>query len=119
MKHPKWHRLRFDRNETVPFQWDPANPFPGLWGSVVSLLAVCWEKYISVGFHDALDLVENPDPRVAHDGRHAGLSRKLASSVFSCSAVAVALLAWVCRPRSEVDHGHVSARRAERSCGEL
>jgi hypothetical protein len=112
MKHPQYRQLRFDRNETVPFQWDPANPLPGLRGSVVSLLVLCWEKYISVGFHDALDPVENPDVRVAHGGRDAGPSRKLASYVFSCSAVAVALLAWVCRPRSEVDHGHMSARRA-------
>jgi hypothetical protein len=118
MKCPQYDLLRFDRNETVPFQWDPANPFPGLRGSVVSLLVLCWEKYISVGFHDASDPVETPD-RVVHGGRDAGPSGKLASSVFSCSAVAVALLAWVCRPRSEVDHQHVSARRAERSCGEL
>jgi hypothetical protein len=119
MKCPQYDLLRFDRNETVPFQWDPANPFPGLWGCVVSLLAVCWEKYVIVGFHDALDSVENPHLRVAQDGRHARLSRKLASSVFSCSVVAIALLAWVCRPRSEMDHQHVSAGRAERSCGEL
>jgi hypothetical protein len=103
----------------VPFQWDPANPLPGLWGSAVSLLAVGWEKYISGGFHDALDSVENPDAPVAHGGRHAGPNPKLALWVFGCSAVAVALLAWGCRPRSEVDHGRVSARRAERSCGEL
>ena len=105
MKHPKYRRIRFDRNEMVPFQWDPANPLPGLWGSAVALLMVCWENYISAEFHDALDSVENPDVPVAHQDEYAGLNRKLALCAFGRSVVAVALLAWACRPRAGADHG--------------
>jgi hypothetical protein len=119
MKHPKCRRIRFDRNEMVPFQWDPANPLPGLWGSAVALLMVCWEKYISAEFHDALDSVENPDVPVAHQDEYAGLNRKLL-------CVRSGPLPWRLRCwRGRVVRGPAPttggtpARRAERSCGEL
>jgi hypothetical protein len=115
MKHPQYRRRRFDRNEMAPLQRDPANPLPGLCGSTVSLLVVCWEKYSSAAFHDALDSVENPDVPVAHHDEHAGSNRKLALFVFGCSAVAVVLLAWVCRPRGGADRG----RRARKKSGKV
>ena len=115
MKHPQYRWLRFDRNKAVPFQWDPANPLPGLWGSAVSLLVVCWQKYVGAAFHDPLESVEDPDVPVAHHDDHAGFNRKLALCVFGCSAVAVALLAWVWRPRGGADHG----RRAREKSGKV
>ncbi|ORV10957.1 metal-dependent hydrolase [Mycobacterium celatum] len=81
MKHPEFRKLRFDLDDTVPFQWNPSNPISGLWGNAISFLAVGWEKYILTATRDAMDLIDDTEVAeearifVAQEAQHAAAHR--------------------------------------------
>jgi predicted metal-dependent hydrolase len=77
-----FRKMRFDINESVPFQWNAANPASGLMSNVISLFAVGFERYIVLAIKDALQVIDDADLRVeaevflAQESQHSAAHRK-------------------------------------------
>jgi predicted metal-dependent hydrolase len=56
-------RPSFGIDETVPFQWQPANPAFGLFGNAFTFVVIAFERYIVAVMRQALERID--DPRVA------------------------------------------------------
>ena len=56
---------QFRIDETVPFQWQPANPSFGLFGNTFTFLAIAFERYIVSATRQALPRIT--DPAVAEE----------------------------------------------------
>jgi len=51
---------RFRIDESVPFQWQPANPSFGLFGNAFTFLAVAFERYLVSATRQALPRISDP-----------------------------------------------------------
>lgn len=58
-------RPDFGIDETVPFQWQPANPAFGLFANVFTFLAIAFERYVVAATRQAMDRIT--DPAVAEE----------------------------------------------------
>lgn len=77
-----FRKMRFDIDESVPFQWNAANPASGLMSNVISFFAVGFERYIVLAAKDALRIIEDADLRagarvfLAQEAQHSAAHRK-------------------------------------------
>jgi predicted metal-dependent hydrolase len=73
--------IRFPIDDTVPFQWQPANPSFGLFGNTFTFLAIAFERYIVSATREALprftdaDMAEEADLFVRQEAQHARAHR--------------------------------------------
>jgi predicted metal-dependent hydrolase len=58
-------RPAFRIDETVPFQWQPANPTFGIFGNAFTFIAISFERYIVTTMRQAIPLIT--DPTVAEE----------------------------------------------------
>ena len=56
VRHPQ-----FRIDDTVPFQWQPANPSFGLFGNTFTFLAIAFERYIVSATREAMPRITDPD----------------------------------------------------------
>ncbi|MDT5347571.1 MAG: hypothetical protein QOH91_858 [Mycobacterium sp.] len=77
-----FRKMRFDIDDSVPFQWNAANPASGLMSNVISLFAVGFERYIVLAVKDALNVIDDADLRaeaevfLAQEAQHSAAHRK-------------------------------------------
>ena len=83
MTDVKFRRMRFDIDETVPFQWHPDNPAAGLMANAISFIAVGFERYIVLAVKDALKsritdpgLREEAEVFLAQESQHSAAHRR-------------------------------------------
>ena len=73
--------IRFPIDDTVAFQWQPANPSFGLFGNTFTFLAIAFERYIVSATRAALphftdaDMAEEADLFVRQEAQHARAHR--------------------------------------------
>ena len=79
----KFRKMRFDIDETVPFQWHPDNPAAGLMANAISFIAVGFERYIVLAVKDALksritdpELREEAEVFLAQESQHSAAHRR-------------------------------------------
>jgi len=78
---------KFRIDETVPFQWQPANPSFGLFGNTFTFLAIAFERYIVSATRLALPRIADPavadeaDAFVRQEAQHARAHRAHAKSM--------------------------------------
>ena len=81
---------KFPIDETVPFQWQPANPTFGLFGNTFTFLAIAFERYIISATRPALprftdaDMAEEADVFVRQEAQHARAHRAHAKAMIEC-----------------------------------
>ena len=79
--------IRFPIDDTVPFQWQPANPSFGLFGNTFTFLAIAFERYIVSATREALprftdaDMAEEADLFVRQEAQHARAHRAHAKAM--------------------------------------
>ncbi|MDR3648634.1 MAG: metal-dependent hydrolase [Acidimicrobiales bacterium] len=84
VRSPKFHI-----DETVPFQWQPANPSFGLFGNVFTFLAIAFERYIVSATRQAEPYFTNPvvaeeaDLFVRQEAQHARAHRAHAKAMIA------------------------------------
>jgi predicted metal-dependent hydrolase len=84
VRSPKFHI-----DESVPFQWQPANPSFGLFGNVFTFLAVAFERYIVSATRQAESrftsaaVAEEADLFVRQEAQHARAHRAHAKAMIS------------------------------------
>ena len=61
MTLPEVRRPAFRIDESVPFQWQPANPTFGIFGNVFTFLAIAFERYIVSAVREAAGRITDPD----------------------------------------------------------
>jgi predicted metal-dependent hydrolase len=61
MPLPEVRRPPFDIDETVPFQWQPANPAFGLFGNAFTFIAIAFERYVVAVTREAMGRITDPD----------------------------------------------------------
>ncbi len=77
-----FRKMRFDVDETVPFQWNPTNPASGLMANMISFIAVGFERYIVLAVKQALPDISDPDLRaeaevfLAQESQHSAAHRR-------------------------------------------
>lgn len=54
-------RIRFDFDDAVPFNWNPANPAFSTYMNMVSIMAICFEKMIVAAVREAMPHITDPD----------------------------------------------------------
>jgi len=80
---------KFPIDETVPFQWQPANPSFGLFGNVFTFLAIAFERYIVSATRQAESRFTNPavaeeaDLFVRQEAQHARAHRAHAKAMIA------------------------------------
>ena len=80
---------KFQIDETVPFQWQPANPSFGLFGNVFTFLAIAFERYIVSATRQAEPRFTNPavaeeaDLFVRQEAQHARAHRAHAKAMIA------------------------------------
>ena len=84
VRHPQ-----FRIDDTVPFQWQPANPSFGLFGNTFTFLAIAFERYIVSATREAMpritdpDVAEEADLFVRQEAQHARAHRAHAKAMIS------------------------------------
>ena len=84
VRSPKFHI-----DETVPFQWQPANPSFGLFGNVFTFLAIAFERYIVSATRQAeprftnAAVAEEADLFVRQEAQHARAHRAHAKAMIA------------------------------------
>ena len=79
--------IRFPIDDTVSFQWQPANPSFGLFGNTFTFLAIAFERYIVSATREALprftdaDVAEEADLFVRQEAQHARAHRAHAKAM--------------------------------------
>ena len=79
--------IRFPIDDTVAFQWQPANPSFGLFGNTFTFLAIAFERYIVSATREALprftdaDMAEEADLFVRQEAQHARAHRAHAKAM--------------------------------------
>lgn len=74
-------RPSFHIDESVPFQWQPANPAFGLFGNTFTFLAIAFERYIVSATRTAMERITDPaiaaeaDLFVRQEAQHARAHR--------------------------------------------
>lgn len=82
-------RPQFQIDESVPFQWQPANPSFGLFGNAFTFLAIAFERYIVKANRQALpritdqDVAEEMDAFVQQEAQHARAHREHAKAMIA------------------------------------
>lgn len=83
MTDVSFRKMRFDIDETVPFQWHPANPAAGLLANAISFTAVGFERYIVLAVKEALNSrITDPELRaeaevfLAQESQHSAAHRR-------------------------------------------
>lgn len=82
MTDVRFRRMRFDVDETVPFQWNTANPASGLMANMISFIAVGFERYIVLAVREALGCITDADLRaeaevfLAQESQHSAAHRR-------------------------------------------
>jgi predicted metal-dependent hydrolase len=82
-------RPPFPIDDSVPFQWQPANPAFGLFGNTFTFLAIAFERYIVAATRRAMDRITDPDVAEEADGfvrqeaQHARAHRAHAKAMIS------------------------------------
>ncbi len=80
---------KFRIDESVPFQWQPANPSFGLFGNVFTFLAIAFERYIVSATRQALPrisdatIAEEADDFVRQEAQHARAHRAHAKAMIA------------------------------------
>jgi len=80
---------KFRIDDTVPFQWQPANPSFGLFGNTFTFLAIAFERYIVSATRQALpritspEVVEEAEAFVRQEAQHARAHRAHAKSMIA------------------------------------
>ncbi len=89
MSHLMVRSPKFPIDETVPFQWQPANPSFGLFGNVFTFLAIAFERYIVSATRQAESRFTNPavaeeaDLFVRQEAQHARAHRAHAKAMIA------------------------------------
>jgi predicted metal-dependent hydrolase len=60
-------KVKFDFDGDVPFLWNPSNPAFSLQLNAVSVIAVCFEKFIVAAVRQALPLISDPEVKAEGD----------------------------------------------------
>nr|WP_280826507.1 metal-dependent hydrolase [Mycobacterium sp. OTB74] len=74
--------MRFDVDDSVPFQWNVANPASGLMANMISFIAVGFERYIVLAVKEALTGIADPELRseaevfLAQESQHSAAHRR-------------------------------------------
>jgi predicted metal-dependent hydrolase len=74
-------RPEFGIDDSVPFQWQPANPGFGLFGNVFTFLAIAFERYVVAATRQAMDRITDPvvaeeaDAFLRQEAQHAKAHR--------------------------------------------
>jgi predicted metal-dependent hydrolase len=82
-------RPPFQIDETVPFQWQPANPSFGLFGNTFTFLAIAFERYIVSATRQAIPRIEDPsvaaeaDLFLRQEAQHARAHRAHAKAMIA------------------------------------
>jgi predicted metal-dependent hydrolase len=82
-------RPDFHIDETVPFQWQPANPGFGLFGNTFTFLAIAFERYIVSATREAMPRISDPavteeaDAFIRQEAQHARAHRAHAQAMIS------------------------------------
>ena len=78
-----FRKMRFDIDQTVPFQWYPDNPAAGVLANAISFIAVGFERYIVLAVKDALtsritdpELREEAEVFLAQESQHSAAHRR-------------------------------------------
>ncbi len=74
MSEPHRPSPKFRIDETVPFQWQPANPSFGLFGNTFTFLAIAFERYIVSATRQAVPRFT--DSRCRRGGGRCSSARK-------------------------------------------
>jgi len=75
-------RIRFDFDDTIPFNWNPANPAFSTYMNMVSIMAICFEKMIVSAVREAMPLITDPgaaaeaDAFLRQEAQHASAHRQ-------------------------------------------
>jgi predicted metal-dependent hydrolase len=78
----QFRKMRFDVDDSVPFQWNPANPISGVMANMISFLTVGFERYIVLAVKDALQFITDSELRteaevfLAQESQHAAAHRR-------------------------------------------
>ncbi len=89
MAHLTVRRPTFGIDETVPFQWQPANASFGLFGNVFTFLAIAFERYIvsatrqAEGRFKSAAVAEEAELFVRQEAQHARAHRAHAKALIS------------------------------------
>ena len=81
--------IRFPIDDTVAFQWQPANPCFGLFGNTFTFLAIAFERYIVSATREALPrftdaaVADEADPFVRQEAHHARAHRAHAKAMIA------------------------------------
>ncbi len=83
MTEVKFRKMRFDIDESVPFQWHPVNPAAGVMANAISFIAVGFERYIVLATKEALKTaISDPELRaeaevfLAQESQHSAAHRR-------------------------------------------
>jgi predicted metal-dependent hydrolase len=82
-------RPPFQIDETVPFQWQPANPSFGLFGNTFTFLAIAFERYIVSATRQAMPrftdeaIAEEADLFIRQEAQHARAHRAHAKAMIA------------------------------------
>ena len=82
-------RPPFNLDESVPFQWQPANPSFGLFGNVFTFLAIAFERYIVSATRHAVPRFTDPEVAdeaelfVRQEAQHARAHRSHAKALIA------------------------------------
>lgn len=60
-------RIKFDLDGDVPFLWNPSNPSFSLQLNAVSVIAICFEKFIVAAVREALPQITDPEAKAEGD----------------------------------------------------
>lgn len=79
----------FAIDESVPFQWQPANPSFGLFGNAFTFIAIAFERYLVAATRQALPLIEDAavaeeaDAFIRQEAQHARAHRAHAQAMIA------------------------------------
>ncbi|SOX52644.1 metal-dependent hydrolase [Mycobacterium ahvazicum] len=82
MTDVQFRKMRFDLDESVPFQWNPANPASGVMANMISFMAVGFERYIVLAVKEALKVMtdaalrEEAEVFLAQECQHSAAHRR-------------------------------------------
>jgi predicted metal-dependent hydrolase len=83
MTDVRFRKMRFDIDQTVPFQWHPDNPAAGVLANAISFIAVGFERYIVLAVKEALKShITDPELRaeaevfLAQESQHSAAHRR-------------------------------------------
>lgn len=82
MTNVTFRKMRFDIDQSIPFQWNPANPAAGVQANMISFMAVGFERYLVLAVREALKAMTDPGLRqeaeifIAQEAQHTAAHRR-------------------------------------------